>query len=170
MTTRGGKAADAAPRWHTVDAEGKVLGRLATQVATLLRGKHRPDFAPYRESGDHVIVTNAARVRLTGKKLEQKFHSYHTGYPGGLKQIRYAELLRDHPERIVQYAVWGMLPKNKLGDKLRKNLRVYAGPEHPHRAQQPLPLGERGAGRAKNGPDGAAAPGREETQEGGVNG
>ena len=130
------------PRWYTVDAEGMVLGRLATRVATILRGKHRPDFAPNVEGGDHVVVVNAARVRLTGRKLDQKFHRYHTGYPGGLKEIQYSKLLRDHPERIIEYAVWGMLPKNKLGRKLRRNLRVYAGPEHPHVAQQPRPIAE----------------------------
>ncbi len=170
MTTRRRSPAGAGLRWHTVDAEGKVLGRLATQVATILRGKHRPDFAPNRE-GDHVIVTNAARVRLTGKKVEQKLHSYHTGYPGGLKQVPYAELLRDHPERVVQYAVWGMLPKNKLGHKLRRNLRVYAGPEHPHRAQQPRALEQVDSSRTRRA---GASPARSEpvrpTQEGGVNG
>jgi large subunit ribosomal protein L13 len=129
----------ASPAWHVVDAEGKILGRLATQVATILRGKHRPDFAP-NLAGDHVIVVNAGRVKLTGRKLEQKVHRYHTGYPGGLKEIPYASLFRDHPERIVEYAVWGMLPKGKLGHRLRKHLRVYAGPAHPHVAQQPRPL------------------------------
>jgi large subunit ribosomal protein L13 len=128
------------PAWHVVDADGKILGRLATQVATILRGKHRPDFTPNLEGGDHVIVVNAQRVKLTGRKVEQKSHYYHTGYPGGLKEIHYTELFRDHPERVVEYAVWGMLPKNKLGRKLRKHLRVYAGPEHPHAAQRPEPL------------------------------
>lgn len=139
----GAKSSSAPAVWHTLDAEGQILGRLATRAATLLRGKHRPDYAP-NVPGDHVIVVNAARVRLTGKKLEQKFHRYHTGYPGGLKEVRYAELLRDHPERVVQYAVWGMLPKNKLGRQLRKHLRVYAGPEHPHAAQRPRALRPRG--------------------------
>jgi len=142
MTSREGEPASTAPAWYLVDAEGKVLGRLATRVATVLRGKHRPDFAPNVEGGDHVVVINAERVRLTGKKAEQKFHRYHTGYPGGLKEVQYAKLLQEHPERVIQYAVWGMLPKSKLGKKLRKNLRVYAGPEHPHVAQQPRPLGE----------------------------
>jgi large subunit ribosomal protein L13 len=129
-----------APRWHVIDADGKVLGRLASQIATLLRGKHRPEFAPNVAGDDHVIVVNAERVRLTGRKPEQKVHRYHTGYPGGLKEIRYAELLRDHPERVVEYAVRGMLPKNKLGRRLRGHLRVYAGPAHPHAAQRPRPL------------------------------
>ncbi len=140
MTTAKRRGGAAEPIWRSVDADGRVLGRLATEVATILRGKHRPDFAPYAESGERVIVINAARVRLTGKKLEQKVHAYHTGYPGGLKEVRYAELMRDHPERVVEYAVWGMLPKNKLGRKLRRNLRVYAGPAHPHEAQRPRPL------------------------------
>ncbi|MBA2566134.1 MAG: 50S ribosomal protein L13 [Gemmatimonadetes bacterium] len=141
MPTRERTSAGADTTWHTVDADGRVLGRLATSVATVLRGKHRPDFAPNVE-GDHVIVVNAAKVKLTGRKLEQKFHRYHTGYPGGLKEIQYTKLLGEHPERVVEYAVWGMLPKNKLGRKLRKNLRVYAGPEHPHVAQRPQPLAE----------------------------
>ena len=140
-----------APAWYMVDAADQVLGRLATRVATVLRGKHRPEFAP-NAPGDHVIVVNAARVRLTGRKPEQKFHRYHTGYPGGLKEIRYDKLLQDHPERVIQYAVWGMLPKNKLGSKLRRNLRVYAGPEHPHVAQQPRPLELRT--RARRAPTG----------------
>jgi large subunit ribosomal protein L13 len=129
------------PVWHMVDADGQVLGRLATRVATILRGKHRPDFAP-NAAGDHVIVINADRVRLTGKKVQQKVHSYHTGYPGGLKQIQYEKLMAEHPERVVEYAVWGMLPKSKLGRKLRKHLKVYAGSEHPHAAQQPRGLAQ----------------------------
>ncbi|MFN2432167.1 MAG: 50S ribosomal protein L13 [Gemmatimonadota bacterium] len=140
----------AGPAWYAVDADGKVLGRLATRVATVLRGKHRPDYAPHVEGGDHVVVVNASRVRLTGKKLDQKFHRYHTGYPGGLKEVQYSKLLRDHPERAVEYAVWGMLPKTKLGRKLRGNLRVYAGPEHPHSAQQPRPLPEDPRGMRMN--------------------
>ncbi len=143
------------PTWHVVDADGKILGRLATRVATILRGKHRPDFAPNVAGSDHVIVVNAGRVKLTGRKPEQKFHRYHTGYPGGLKEIRYAELLRDHPERVVEYAVWGMLPKTKLGRKLRKHLRVYAGPEHPHRAQTPRPLAASGGADQPRSEDGA---------------
>jgi large subunit ribosomal protein L13 len=144
MTTREGRAP--AETWYEVDADGQVLGRLATRVATVLRGKHRPDFAPHIDPGDHVIVTNAARVRLTGRKLEQKVHYHHTGYPGGLKQTPYTRLMKEHPERIVEYAVSGMLPKTKLGRTLRRHLRVYAGPEHPHAAQQPRPLPD--AGRA----------------------
>lgn len=150
-TTRAPKGAPPAAVWHTVDAEDRVLGRLATQVATILRGKHRPDFAPHVAGNDHVVVVNAARVRLTGKKLEQKFHRYHTGYPGGLKEIRYDELLQDHPERVVEYAVWGMLPKNKLGRQLRRHLKVYAGAEHPHAAQQPRPLAPDGGRAARAG-------------------
>ena len=140
--TRDGQAAAPDANWYVEDADGQVLGRLATRVATVLRGKHRPDFAPHADAGDHVIVLNAARVRLTGRKPEQKFHRYHTGFPGGLKEIRYDRLLREHPERVIEYAVWGMLPKNKLGRRLRRHLRVYAGAEHPHVAQRPQPLAE----------------------------
>lgn len=147
----GDRQPERGPAWYQVDAEGKVLGRLATRVATVLRGKHRPDWAPNATAGDHVIVVNAARVKLTGNKLEQKFHRYHTGYPGGLKEIQYKDLMQRHPERVVEYAVWGMLPKSKLGRKLRRNLRVYAGAEHPHVAQQPAPLPEDPRGERRRG-------------------
>jgi large subunit ribosomal protein L13 len=141
MVASGGKKAPTEPVWHTVDADGQVLGRLATRVATLLRGKHRPDFSP-NAPGDHVIVINAERVRLTGRKLEQKVHHYHTGYPGGLKAVQYTKLMQEHPERIIEYAVWGMLPKNKLGRRLKRQLRVYAGAAHPHAAQRPRDLAQ----------------------------
>lgn len=125
--------------WHLIDADGQVLGRLATQVATLLRGKHKPTFTPFLDSGDQVVVINADKVVLTGRKLEQKVHYRHSGYPGGLREITYQRLMREHPDRVVMYAVRGMLPKNRLGRKLLKKLRVYAGPDHPHQAQKPEP-------------------------------
>ena len=126
--------------WHVIDADGQVLGRLATQAATLLRGKHKPTFTPFLDCGDHVVVINADKIVLTGRKPEQKFHYRHSGYPGGLKATKYARLMSEHPERVVQYAVQGMLPKNRLGRKLLKKLRVYAGSEHPHKAQSPEPF------------------------------
>lgn len=125
--------------WHLIDADGQVLGRLATQVATLLRGKHKPTFTPFLDSGDQVVVINADKVVLTGRKLEQKVHYRHSGYPGGLREITYQRLMREHPDRVVMYAVRGMLPKNRLGRKLLKKLRIYAGPDHPHQAQKPEP-------------------------------
>ena len=124
-------------KWYVVDANGQVLGRLATQVATLLRGKHREHFTPFLDLGDHVIVVNAAKIRLTGNKLEQKVYHYHTGYPGGLKEISVRRLLEEHPERVVEKAVLGMLPKNKLGKALGRKLLVYADDKHPHQAQKP---------------------------------
>ena len=125
--------------WHLIDADGQVLGRLATQVATLLRGKHKPTFTPFLDSGDQVVVINADKIVLTGRKLEQKVHYRHSGYPGGLREITYQRLMREHPDRVVMYAVRGMLPKNRLGRKLLKKLRIYAGPDHPHQAQKPEP-------------------------------
>ena len=124
-------------KWYVVDASGQVLGRLATQVATLLRGKHREHFTPFLDLGDHVIVVNAAKIRLTGNKLEQKVYHYHTGYPGGLKEISVRRLLEKHPERVVEEAVLGMLPKNKLGKAMGRKLLVYADDQHPHQAQKP---------------------------------
>lgn len=124
-------------KWYVVDASGQVLGRLATQVATLLRGKHREHFTPFLDLGDHVIVVNAAKIRLTGNKLEQKVYHYHTGYPGGLKEISVRRLLEEHPERVVEKAVLGMLPKNKLGKAMGRKLLVYADDKHPHQAQKP---------------------------------
>jgi large subunit ribosomal protein L13 len=126
--------------WHLVDAEGLVLGRLATEVARLLRGKHRPIFAPHTDTGDHVVVVNAAKVVLTSDKAEGKFAYRHSGYPGGLKRRSYASLLAGQPEELVRRAVRGMLPKTTLGRRQLSKLKVYAGPEHPHRSQQPQPL------------------------------
>ena len=123
--------------WYVMDAEGKTLGRLATQAATVLRGKHKPNFTPFMKTGDFVIVVNASKVCLTGRKETNKVYYRHSGYPGGLKQETVRQVRERHPERLVQRAVAGMLPKNKLGRQLRKRLKVYAGPDHPHQAQQP---------------------------------
>ena len=122
-------------KWHLVDATGKTLGRLATEIATLLMGKHKPSYSPHIDNGDYVVVVNAEKIRVTGKKLKQKIYYSHSGYPGGLKEITLGEMLKKHPERVIIYAVEGMLPKNKLGRKMLKKLKVYAGPTHPHGAQ-----------------------------------
>ena len=126
--------------WFVVDATDKILGRLASEIAHIIKGKHKPIYAPHVDVGDHVIVVNAEKVRVTGKKAEQKVYYRHTGYPGGLKSTPYSKMLTDHPERILKKAVWGMLPHNKLGRSMFKKLRVYAGPEHRHEAQMPVPL------------------------------
>lgn len=125
--------------WHLVDAEGRVLGRLATEVAGLLRGKHKPAFSPHMDHGDFVIVVNAEKVVLTGRKWKQKVYYRHSGYPGGLKATTAEAMRRAHPERIVEHAVRGMLPKTRLGDALYRKLKVYAGPAHPHASQRPVP-------------------------------
>lgn len=137
MKTYSAREADIQRRWLLVDAEGKTLGRLASQVATVLKGKHKPMFTPHMDTGDHVIVINAAKVRLTGLKPEDKKYFQHTMYPGGAYWIQVRELMQKHPERVVQRAVKGMLPKTKLGAAMVKKLKVYAGAEHPHEAQQP---------------------------------
>lgn len=139
-TTYMPKGNEKEEKWHVVDAENKVLGRLASQVAAVLRGKHRPTYTPFIDSGDHVIVVNADKVILTGKKRQQKIYYRHSGYPGGLKAVKYDEVLNTRPELAIRLAVWGMLPHNRLGRKLIKKLRVYKGPEHPHVAQKPEPL------------------------------
>lgn len=126
--------------WYVIDATDVVLGRLASHAAQLLRGKHKPVFAPHVDAGDFVIIINAEKVALTGKKLEQKLAYRHSGYPGGLRATRYAELLEKNPERAIEKAVKGMLPKNKLATQQLKKLKVYAGPEHPHQAQKPVPF------------------------------
>jgi large subunit ribosomal protein L13 len=142
------KSADIQRAWHVVDADGLVLGRLATEVARILRGKHKPIFAPNVDTGDHVIVTNAAKIVLTSDKAEKKIAYRHSGYPGGLKQQTYAELLEKKPEEAVRRAVRGMLPKNALGRQMLRKLKIYAGPEHPHAAQSPQPLAVEHARRA----------------------
>lgn len=140
MRTYSPKADDIVRAWHLVDADGLVLGRMATEVARLLRGKHRPIFAPHVDTGDHVVVVNAAKVVLTADKAGQKFAYRHSGYPGGLKQTSYAELLDRRPEELVRRAVRGMLPKGTLGRQQLAKLKVYAGADHPHQAQDPQPL------------------------------
>ena len=122
-------------RWRVVDAEGQSLGRLATYVATALRGKDKPIFTPHMDMGDFVIVTNAAKVKLTGQKVSQKYYRHHTGYLGGLKEVRLDEQLRQHPDRVIRAAVWGMIPKGRLGRAQIKHLKIYAGADHPHEAQ-----------------------------------
>jgi len=124
-------------KWHVVDAEGLVLGRLATRVANMLTGKDKAVYTPFLDTGDHVIVVNADKVRLTGKKLTDKFYRHHTGHPGGLREVSAGVLMARCPERVVQEAIFGMLPKSKLGRAMRKKLRVYRGPTHPHQAQRP---------------------------------
>jgi large subunit ribosomal protein L13 len=137
MRTYVPKPGEITREWLVVDAADQVLGRFATQVATFLRGKHKPDFTPFMDTGDFVVVVNAGQVRLTGRKTEQKEYFRHSGKPGNLKSETLREALDKHPERVVRAAVWGMLPKNRLGRKLIRKLKVYAGPEHPHQAQQP---------------------------------
>lgn len=140
MPTYSPKPGDVTRAWHVIDAEGVVLGRLATEVATLLRGKHKATFAPHVDTGDFVIIVNAEKVALTGNKRDQKFAYRHSGYPGGLRKRSFGELLDTKPERLLEKVVKGMLPKNKLGRAQGKKLKVYAGPEHPHSAQQPQPF------------------------------
>ena len=139
MRTFSPKGSDITRQWHVVDATDVVLGRLATHVAALLRGKHKPIFAPHVDTGDFVIVVNADKVALSGSKLEDKRAYRHSGYPGGLSAVSYADLMAKHPERAVEKAVKGMLPKNSLGRQTLRKLKVYAGPDHPHQAQQPQP-------------------------------
>jgi large subunit ribosomal protein L13 len=139
VATYSPKPGEIERQWHVIDASDVVLGRLATHVATLLRGKHKPTFAPHVDTGDFVIVINASKVALTGNKRATKVAYRHSGYPGGLKQVGYEELLTKRPERAVELAVKGMLPHNRLGNKLIGKLKVYAGAEHPHSAQQPQP-------------------------------
>lgn len=133
-------AADIRRDWFVVDASGEVLGRLASRVAKVLSGKHRPTYIPYLDTGDFVVVTNAEKVRMTGVKVEAKVYRRHTGYPGGLKTVGAREMQARHPERVIEEAVRGMLPKTKLGRKQFKKLKVYRGSKHPHEAQQPRPL------------------------------
>lgn len=126
-------------KWYVIDATGKRVGRLATEIATLLRGKHKPEFTPHVDTGDFVVVINAEKVVFTGNKLTKKMYYRHSGHPGGLKQTRAIDMLRTHPERVLEFAVKGMLPHNTLGRKQITKLKVYAGNEHPHQAQQPIP-------------------------------
>ncbi len=142
MTTKSytPRAGDIERSWYVVDADGKTLGRLASQIAHVLRGKHKPAYSPHMDLGDHIVVINAEKIRVTGRKAEQKVYHRHTGYPGGLRTTTYEEMLNKHPDRILRTAVKGMMPNNVLGRQMFKKLRIYAGPEHEHAAQQPKPL------------------------------
>ena len=140
MRTYIPKANEIERKWYVVDASGQVLGRLATKIATVLRGKNKPQFTPHLDTGDFVVVINAEKVRLTGKKADIKTYSHYTGYPGGLKQEVFSDIQRRHPERLVEWAVWGMLPHSRLGKQQIKKLKVYRGAAHPHQAQKPVNL------------------------------
>ena len=140
MKTESAKFDPDKRKWILVDADGKILGRLASKIAARLRGKHLPNFTPHVDMGDFVVVVNAEKVRLTGRKWDQKMYYRHSGYMGGLRSTSAKKMRQEHPERIIYHAVKGMLPKNRLGRKLLKKLKVYAGPDHPHRAQQPEPV------------------------------
>ncbi|MDQ3569617.1 MAG: 50S ribosomal protein L13 [Actinomycetota bacterium] len=154
MRTYSPKPSDIHRAWHVVDADGLVLGRMASEVARVLRGKHKPTFAPHVDMGDHVIVLNAARVVMTSDKASSKMAYRHSGYPGGLRSRSYADLLATRPEEVVRMAVRGMLPKGSLGRQMLRKLKVYAGSDHPHEAQGPRPLPL---------PDARSAPSQEET-------
>lgn len=140
MKTYSAKAADLKPQWYVIDAEGQVLGRLASQIAQILRGKHKPTFTPHLQSGDFVIVINADKIAVTGRRMEQKVYYRHSQYPGGLKQATLRQVLEGkHPERALQHAVRGMVMHNRLGEEIMSHLKIYAGPTHPHQAQKPIP-------------------------------
>ena len=136
-------------KWFVVDAEGQVLGRLATRVASILRGKHKSTFTPHLDVGDHVVVVNAEKIHVTGRKRTDKIYRWHSGYIGGLREVPFEKMVRTHPERVIEWAVQGMLPKNRLGRAMAKKLKVYRGAAHPHEAQQPqaLALSRGGEGR-----------------------
>ena len=140
MKTHSTRPSEITREWHIVDADGVVLGRLASEVAKILRGKHKPNFAPNLDCGDHVIVVNASKVVMTGNKMMVKQHRRHSGYPGGLREVSYSKLMFTRPQLAVEKAVKGMLPSNRLGRAMFKKLKVYAGPAHPHASQNPRPL------------------------------
>lgn len=140
MKTYWTKEEDVERKWFVVDAEGQTLGRLASRIATVLRGKHKPIYSPSVDTGDYVVVVNAEKIQTTGRRMDQKKYYTHSGYIGGLKERTLREMLETDPDRVIHLAVRGMLPKNALGRKIMKKLKVYAGPEHPHAAQQPEPL------------------------------
>ena len=140
MKTYSVKANEIKREWYLINAEGKTLGRLASEIAKILKGKHKPIYSPHLDCGDYVIVINAEKIRVTGRKLDQKIYYRHSGYPGGLKSITLREQFARHPERVIKAAVKGMLPKNRLGRKMLKKLKVYAGDSHPHQAQKPKVL------------------------------
>lgn len=147
MRTYQPKPTDIEREWHVIDADGVILGRLASEVAQLLRGKHKPTWAPHLDCGDHVVVVNAAKVAVSGAKRAEKEYWRHSGFPGGIRSLKLDEMLEKHPERVIELAVRGMLPKSRLGRKMLKKLRVYAGPDHPHSGQNPKPY-DLGARRA----------------------
>lgn len=134
------RVSDIDRKWYIVDAEGQTLGRIATRIATVLRGKHKPIYTPHLDTGDFVVVINAEKVQVTGNKQFEKLYYRHSRYPGGLSSLRFEEMIERHPDRVIRLAVKGMLPKNTLGKQMLKKLRIYAGPEHPHKGQQPEPL------------------------------
>jgi len=140
VRTYSTKPEDIKREWFVIDATGMTLGRLATQIATVLKGKHKPIYSPHMDTGDFVVVVNAHKVRVTGRKMDQKIYYRHSGYPGGLKEISLRDQLDRHPDRVIRFAVRGMLPKNRLGRQMIKKLKVYATPGHPHEAQQPKPM------------------------------
>jgi large subunit ribosomal protein L13 len=140
MTTYTAKVGEVEHGWYVVDAQGKVLGRLASQIATRLRGKHKPQYTPHVDTGDYIVVVNASKLRVTGRKAENKIYYRHTEYPGGLRETNFAKLQAKKPERVLQLAVKGMLPKGPLGYAMLRKLKVYAGDSHPHSAQQPKAL------------------------------
>jgi large subunit ribosomal protein L13 len=140
MKTYMPKADDVVRNWYLFDAEGQVLGRLATEIATILRGKNKPEYTPHMDMGDFVVVVNADKIVLTGKKEQQKLYRRHTGYPGGLREVPYERMMEKHPERVLEKAVRGMLPKNTLGRAMFRKLKVYAGPNHKHQEQQPVKI------------------------------
>ena len=140
MKTFSAKAEEINREWFLIDAEGKTLGRMASEIALRLRGKHKPEFTPHVDTGDYIVVVNAEKVAVTGNKLNDKMYHHHTGYVGNLKSINLKDLLEKHPERVIEKAVKGMLPKNSLGRQMYRKLKVYAGPEHPHAAQEPKDL------------------------------
>ena len=142
MKTYSAKPAEIERRWYLIDAEGVVLGRLASLIAYRLRGKHKPAYTPHVDCGDYVIIVNAEKIHVTGQKMTQKNYYRHSGYPGGLKQISLRDQLQKFPSRVLESAIRGMLPKNRLGRQMFKKLKVYAGPDHPHQAQQPKMLFE----------------------------
>ncbi|HSG87728.1 MAG TPA: 50S ribosomal protein L13 [Pseudomonadales bacterium] len=139
-TTQSTRPADVRRDWLVVDAADKTLGRLATEIATRLRGKHKPEYTPHVDTGDYIVVVNAEKVRVTGNKTSDKIYWRHTGYPGGIKGVAFKDMIATHPERVIESAVRGMLPKGPLGREVFRKLKVYAGSEHPHTAQQPQPL------------------------------
>jgi len=140
MKTFSAKPAEVRRDWFVVDAAGKTLGRLSTEIASRLRGKHKPEYTPHVDTGDHIVVVNAEKVRVTGNKRKDKMYHHHTGYIGNLKSISFEKLIEEKPERVIQFAVKGMLPRGPLGRKMFSKLHVFAGPEHNHAAQQPIPL------------------------------